>query len=263
MAIECCSILSVSEVLSENLTAYDEIRLYRTCKAIYHGNQTRREWWQHMENMIQATMSEHGQTHGEVNAPPHPTLSLENVAEHDNNMGNDTRRIHHMPGTTVEQQWLNYVHRGPLNDYDRSSYGTRSSYDSILSYAEESSSNAKPLSSNFGSCLVWAMGSFGPRGGPPCEQCMELPSVYHCDLLGLLCNRCLQGNMNKKMTEWWGTIFREHPVLNDPTITQSIAEYVWGDGLDAYCYCGKCKSRWFLKGWICWRRFTPCCSASW
>ena len=34
----------------------------------------------------------------------------------------------------------------------------------------------------------------------PCEQCMELPAVFHCDSLGLLCNRCLQGDMNKKLT---------------------------------------------------------------
>ena len=249
MAIACCSTPSVSEVLCENLTAYDEIRLYRACKAIYHGNQVRREWWQHMENMIQATMSEHGQTHGETNAPPHSTLSLANVAEHDGNM-RDTRAIHHMPGTTVEQQWVNYVHRETLNDYERSSYG------SSFTYADESISQgeppSEPFSSNFGSCLVWAMGSFGPRGGPPCEQCRQLPSVYHCDVLGLLCNRCLQGNMNKQLTEWWGNLFREHPVMSDTAVTRTIAEYVWGDGLEAYCYCGRCNPNWFLRGWICW-----------
>ena len=249
MAIECCSTLSVSEVLCENLTAYDEIRLYRACKAIYHGNQIRREWWQHMENMIQATMSESSQTLGDTNAPLPSTLSRENVAVHEYNT-NDTRSLHHMPGTTVEQQWLNYVHRETLNDYERSSYG------SSFTYADESISQdeppSEPFSSNFGSCLVWAMGSFGPRGGPPCEQCRQLPSVYHCDVLGLLCNRCLQGNMNKQLTEWWGNLFREHPVMSDTAITRTIAEYVWGDGLEAYCYCGRCNPNWFLRGWICW-----------
>ena len=116
MAIECCSTLSIAEVLCENLTAYDEIRLYRNCKAIHHGNQTRREWWQHMENMIQVTMSESAQIPGETNALPIATLSLENVAVHDGNI-RDTRRLHHMPGTTIEQQWLNYIHRWPLSEY--------------------------------------------------------------------------------------------------------------------------------------------------
>ena len=85
MAIECCSTLSIAEVLCENLTAYDEIRLYRTCKAIHHGNQTRREWWQHMENMILVTMSDSRQTHGETNALLTAALTFENVAEHNRN----------------------------------------------------------------------------------------------------------------------------------------------------------------------------------
>ena len=90
---------------------------------------------------------------------PIATLSRANVAEHDSNM-RDTRAIHHMPGTTVEQQWVHYVHRETLNDYERSSYG------SSFTYADESISQgeppSEPFSSNFGSCLVWAMGSFGP-----------------------------------------------------------------------------------------------------
>ena len=47
--------------------------------------------------------------------------------------------------------------------------------------------------------LFLTMGSFGPEGGPPCERCRELPSVFHCDSQGLLCNRC---------AEWWSMGFR-------------------------------------------------------
>ena len=49
--------------------------------------------------------------------------------------------------------------------------------------------------------LFSTMGSFGPEGGPPCERCRELPSAYHCDSQGLLCNRCLQSFVNKRMAE--------------------------------------------------------------
>ena len=116
-------------------------------KAIYPGNKVHRDWLLSIRDRIQATLSErnrhgsHDQTQGDKNDPPYSRLSLENVAEHDNNMGNDTRKIHHMPGATIERKWLNYIHRGPFNAYERSSYGSRSSYDSILSYVEESSSN--------------------------------------------------------------------------------------------------------------------------
>ena len=129
-AVECFSTLSITEILCENLTAYTEIKLYRACKAIHYGNQIRRNWWQCMEHMIHATLSKHNQSHAETTAPPHSKLSLENVAEHDNNMGNDTRKIHHMPGETVEQQWLNYIHRRPLSDHGCSNYDTRSSHTS-------------------------------------------------------------------------------------------------------------------------------------
>ena len=76
-----------------NLNAYTEIKLYRACKAIHYGNQIRRNWWQCMEHMIHAALSKHNQSHAETTAPPHSKLSLENVAEHDNNMANDTRNI--------------------------------------------------------------------------------------------------------------------------------------------------------------------------
>ena len=36
-AVECLSILSITEILGENLTAYTEIKLYRACKAIHYG----------------------------------------------------------------------------------------------------------------------------------------------------------------------------------------------------------------------------------
>ena len=52
-AIECLSTLSITEKLCINLTAYTEIKLYRACKAIYLGNQTRRKWWVNMNRKIQ------------------------------------------------------------------------------------------------------------------------------------------------------------------------------------------------------------------
>ena len=116
MAIECCSTLSIAEVLCDNLTAYEAIRLYRVCSAIHNGNQMRREWWQHMESMIciatqspipphRTTMSENDQTHEESNANHPVILSRANVTAHEISMGNDNRSIRRMPGTTIDQQW--------------------------------------------------------------------------------------------------------------------------------------------------------------
>ena len=52
------------------------------------------------------------------------------------------------------------------------------------------------------------MGSFGPKGGPPCERCQQLPSVYHSDRFGLMCNRCLQEDDNVHWAAYWGRKYR-------------------------------------------------------
>ena len=113
-------------------TAYTEIQLHCACKIIHQGNQVRRNWWQCMEHMIQATLSEHNQTHAETIAPPHSTLSLKNVAEHDSNMGNDTRTIHHMPGATFEQKWLNYIHRSNYDNRSSHTSGRACSWEGLV-----------------------------------------------------------------------------------------------------------------------------------
>ena len=43
----------IMDMLYFNLTAHTEIKLYRTYKAIYLGNQTRRKWWVNMNRKIQ------------------------------------------------------------------------------------------------------------------------------------------------------------------------------------------------------------------
>ena len=85
-----------------------------------------------------------------------------------------------------------------------------------------------------------------------CEVCKQLRAVYLSDIIGgRVCHRCLQGHANKRLTEWWSKLFRVHPVMCDVSVTRTIAEYLWGNGLDAYCHCGRCNPNWFLRGWIC------------
>ena len=52
-AVECFSTRLITEKLVINLTAYTEIKLYRTCKYIYLGNRARINWWVNMDQMIQ------------------------------------------------------------------------------------------------------------------------------------------------------------------------------------------------------------------
>ena len=78
------------------------------------------------------------------------------------------------------------------------------------------------------------MGSFGPEGGPPCERCHQLPSVYHSDAYGLMCYRCLQDDDNMCWASYLNFKYRTNPWLN------------------RYCQCGECDPNWFLRGWVCY-----------
>ena len=50
---KCFCTRGIMKKLVINLTAYTEIKLYRTCKHIYLGNQKKVKWWVNMDLMIQ------------------------------------------------------------------------------------------------------------------------------------------------------------------------------------------------------------------
>ena len=87
--------------------------------------------------------------------------------------------------------------------------------------------------------------------GPMCAQCGMFISVIGIESSGLQCAKCLQGECIDQLIRYWGYIHRGHRVLNQPTIARTIIEYMFGNGLAAYCSCGTCNPDWFLHGWIC------------
>ena len=52
-AVECFCIRSFTKRLYVNLSAYTEIKLYRTCRQIYLINRARSNWWANMNHNIQ------------------------------------------------------------------------------------------------------------------------------------------------------------------------------------------------------------------
>ena len=57
------------------------------------------------------------------------------------------------------------------------------------------------------------MGSFGPRGGPPCKRCNKLPSVYHSDQFGLMCNKSLRRRWEFSLGSIFGSQIPHPPIL--------------------------------------------------
>ena len=96
--------------------------------------------------------------------------------------------------------------------------------------------------------------SFGPKGGPPCEVCHQLPSVRRCDARGYVCHRCLQKAENKCWADHQNWKYRAHPLLGDPIIMFNVAALILGTGLNRYCQCDGCDPNWFLRGWVCFPR---------
>ena len=96
------------------------------------------------------------------------------------------------------------------------------------------------------------MGSFGPKGGPPCQTCHQLPSVYHSDFSGLVCHRCMQDGDNMDWASYINRKYRSHLYLADPIVTTNLAAFILGTGLEQYCRCGRCNPNWFLCGWVCY-----------
>ena len=109
--------------------------------------------------------------------------------------------------------------------------------------------NLKALLESF---KLSTMGSFGPEGGSKCERCHQLPSVYHSDAFGLMCNRCMQDDNNMQWALYLNRKYRTHLYISNSIIMNNIAGFILGTGLHYYCRCGDCDPNWFLHGWVCY-----------
>ena len=216
MATACFSISSITEIIGMYTLGNHEIRLYRACKAIFNNSEVRREWWQHVKFMKHLP-------------------------------------LHLSPATAPRSwqafvSWRNYVYGGVLPAYppyfDMTSDEEHDGSSENYVWSESSDDTHEPA--------FEYMTGFGPRGGPPCNRCRQLPSVFYSDLFGLMCHRCHQSDTNRYLIEHWSMIYRTHPLLGDTGITRHIAEFLWGDVLSGYCSCGECNPNWFLCGWVCY-----------
>ena len=126
MAVECFSNLAVTKVLCENLLTEDEVRLYGTCTAAYHGNKMHRDHLMRLRSYIYgynetpALPKRNNQGSHDAKQVGHTLpplrLNMETLAVHNSRMRNNERKWQHMPGETVEQKWDYYIHRQPAHN---------------------------------------------------------------------------------------------------------------------------------------------------
>ena len=252
MATVCCSIPSITEVIGMFSLGNHELRLYRTCKVIHVAHQVRREWWQHLQladslawhldpSKAQRAWDSFFAWQRYVHGDPLPVAVLRLRPTSDDEDASGNAVVERVPTATLE-------------DYPESDDDSRSSY----SYSSCPDRSPDPSGSEFSDeedplALYWLTG-FGPRGGPPCAICHELPSISFLPNVGRICARCKQDSDSNQISWYWCEMHRNHRVLRDFGITRQIVDFIWGDGLSIYCYCGQCDDSWFLHGWVCYDR---------
>ena len=229
MAAECCCNPSVASSLCIHLLVYDEMRFYLTCKTTYTQSHVRREWWQQVrdiDGLAFHTIPGMGQrswncyttwhyctANGTFLDPPEEAIAETPASETSNTSEiPDSEMEIFMPHVHDHMQYL------PLVD------------------------------------LAWdspQLEGAAPKSGPLCEHCGLLTCVGRSETKGLVCARCLQGECIDQWIGYWSSLHRNNEVFGEPTIARQIIEYMYGNGLSAYCYCGQCNPDWFLHGWIC------------
>ena len=213
-----------------------ELRLYRTCKVIHVAHQVRREWWQHLQladslawhldpSKAQRAWDSFFAWQRYVHGDPLPVAVLRLRPTSDDEDASGNAVVERVPTATFE-------------DYPESDDDSRSSY----SYSSCPDRSPDPSGSEFSDeedplALYWLTG-FGPRGGPPCTICHELPSICVMPNVGSVCARCQQYSDSNQIAWYWCVMHRNHRVLRDFGITRQIVDYIWGEGLSIYCYCG-------------------------
>ncbi len=224
MATNFCCTPSLTEVLCIHSLAYDEMRLYQTCKVIYAHNHERREWWQHVKQLRALA-------------------------------------FHTTPGMGQRSwncftAWRDCMIGKPLTEFpddtalENYRWPEESPFPSPSEYSSQSESSAEnPDFFLRTTNPTWdspQMAGSGIRGGLPCEQCGLLVCISRSESSGLICARCLQSECIDQVISYWGNLHRNHRILSQPTIARNVLEYMFGNGLAAYCFCGTCNPDWFL-----------------
>ena len=91
----------------------------------------------------------------------------------------------------------------------------------------------------------------GPELGPSCRLCRTWLATRHRQEFGATCISCEKTTDQDLITWYWGMLKGPDGVVANHEIRRHVAGYIWGEGADAFCYCGLCQASWRSKGWVC------------
>ena len=100
------------------------------------------------------------------------------------------------------------------------------------------------------SLIHWIV--LGPKIGPLCALCKTWLATRQHPEHGAVCIKC-KGEIDKDLMIWyWGMLKGPNGPAVSHEIRRLIAGYIWGEGANAFCYCGLCQGSWLSDGWICY-----------
>ena len=92
----------------------------------------------------------------------------------------------------------------------------------------------------------------GPELGPSCRLCRTWLATRHHQDFGAICTNCKKTTDGNLITWYWGMLRRPDGIAANHEIRRHIAGYIWGEGANAFCYCGLCQADWLSNGWVCY-----------
>ena len=92
----------------------------------------------------------------------------------------------------------------------------------------------------------------GPKIGPLCTLCKNWLATRHHQDFGAICINCKDTTDGNLITWYWGMLRGPDGIAANHEIRRHIAGYIWGEGANAFCYCGLCQADWLSNGWVCY-----------
>ena len=100
------------------------------------------------------------------------------------------------------------------------------------------------------SLIHWIV--LGPKIGPLCALCKTWLATRQHPEHGAVCIKC-KGVIDKDLMVWYWSMLKEpNGSLVSHEIRRLVAGYIWGEGANAFCYCGLCQGSWMSNGWKCY-----------
>ena len=100
------------------------------------------------------------------------------------------------------------------------------------------------------SLIHWIV--LGPKIGPLCALCKTWLAPANIQNMARYASNAKE-TIDKDLMVWYWSMLKEpNGSAVSHEIRRLVAGYIWGEGANAFCYCGLCQGSWLSNGWKCY-----------